>query len=105
MHMIVAVLVFVLQTLYQAKVSTFGCTSTGEVAELQSIRSDTEAFQKRLYAQVAYGQCIAISKGAVVEGTIETADSSVLLINARLDPPGYLVPRGDFKPVKAEGKR
>lgn len=105
MHTILAVLVSAFQMLYEAQVPTFGCNSSAEVSELQSVRSDAEVFQKLLYAQVAYGQCITISQGAVVRGTIENTDPSVLLINARSDPPGYMVPRGDFKLVKADGEQ
>src|SRR6266496_971343 len=92
MHMILAVLVSALQVLYEAQVSTFGCNSSAEVAELQRIRADAETFQKLLYAQVAYGQCSPIARGAVVEGTVVKTDTSVLLINAQSAPPGYFAP-------------
>jgi hypothetical protein len=105
MYTIFAILASLVQMLYEAQVSTFGCNSSAEVAELQAIRSDAEAFQKLLYAQVAYGQCITISQGAVVEGTIDTTDTSVLRINAQSNPPGYMVPLGDFKLVKADGEQ
>ncbi len=102
MHMILAVLVSALQVLYEAQVSTFGCNSSAEVSELQRIRADAETFQKLLYAQVAYGQCIPIARGAVVEGTVVKTDTSVLLINAQSEPPGYMVPLADFKLVEAD---
>jgi hypothetical protein len=105
MYTILAVLVFAFQMLYQAQAPTFGCTSSAEISELQSVRSDAEAFQQLLYAQVAYGQCIMISQGAVVEGTIDSTDTSVLLINAEIDPPGYVVPRGDFKLAAPPSRR
>jgi hypothetical protein len=105
MHTILAVLVSAFQMLYEAQVPTFGCNSSGEVSQLLSIRSDAEAFQKLLYTQVAYGQCITIAQGAVVEGTIEPTDTLVLRINAQRDPPGYMVPLGDFKLVKADGEQ
>jgi hypothetical protein len=53
---------------------------------------------------MVYGQCIAIEKGAVVEGAIEQSDTSVLRINAQRDPPGYIVPLADFKAVRVGGK-
>jgi hypothetical protein len=90
--------------LYEAQVSSFGCTSSAEVTQLQKVRTHPEAFQKLLFTQAAYGQCIAIAKGAVVEGSVEQADIALLRINERRDPPGYMAPSGDFKPVKREGK-
>jgi hypothetical protein len=103
--MILAVLVSAFQMLYQAEVPTFGCNSSAEVAELRRLRGDADAFLQRLQAQMVYGQCIAIEQGAVVEGTIEKADTSVLRINAQKDPPGYMVPVGDFKVVRVGGKQ
>jgi len=104
MHTLFALLVSAFQILYAAQVSTFGCTSRAEVAELQKLRPDQEAFEKLLYRQVVYGQCITIGQGAVVDGTLDPADSTVLRINAQRDPPGYMAPSGDFKPVKQEGR-
>jgi hypothetical protein len=85
-------------TLYVAEVPTFGCNSSAEVAVLLSARSDAKAYQSRLASKMVYGQCIAIDKGAVVEAEVESGDVSVLRINARTDPPGYMVPAGDFSP-------
>ena len=84
-----------LEPRYQARVLTYGCNSSVEVTELQKVRSDAEAFQKLLLAQIAYGQCIGIGKGTVVEGTIEQTDRSILRIEARNSPPGYMVPVGN----------
>jgi hypothetical protein len=106
MYPIIALVVFASQMLYQAKVATFGCNSSAEVAALQRIRGDADdAFLKRLQALMVYGQCVAIEKGAVVEGTIEKSDTSVLRINAQKDPPGYMVPLADFKVVRVGGKQ
>jgi hypothetical protein len=105
MPMIFEVLVSAFQMLYQAQVPTFGCNSSAEVSELRKIRADADAFLQRLQAQMVYGQCIAIEKGAVVEGTMEKADTSVLRINAQKDPPGYMVPLDDFKVVRVGGKQ
>ena len=92
------------QTAYQAKVLTFGCNSTSEVAELQRVRPDRAAFQKQLYAKIVYGQCIAIAEGSVVEAAAEPGDPTVLRIAARTSPPGYMAPVSDFKPVAAKPK-
>jgi hypothetical protein len=97
MHTIVTVVALASQILYEAQVPTFGCNSTAEVSKLQTVRSDANAFQKLLTAQVAYGQCVTIPKGAIVEGSIPDTESSVLLINVKTDPPGYVVPSKDFK--------
>ena len=91
--------------LYEAQVSTFGCNSGAEVSKLQRVRSDAEAFQKLLTEQVAYGQCVMIPQGAVVEGSIADPAASTLLINAKSDPPGYVVPLKDFKPKKAGAEK
>jgi hypothetical protein len=102
MYILFALVISAFQTLYQAQVSTYGCTSSAEVSQLQGIRSDADAFQKLLYTQVVYGQCITIGQGAVVEGTLEKTDTTMLRINAQRDPPGYMVPLDDFKPVRAD---
>jgi hypothetical protein len=98
MHTVVAVVVLASLTLYEAQVASFGCNSTAEVSKLQTVRSDAQAFQRLLTAQVAYGQCVTIPKGAIVEGSIPDTESSVLLINVKSDPPGYIVPLKDFRP-------
>jgi hypothetical protein len=85
------------QVFYEAQVPTFGCNSSREVAQLQSLRSDTKAFQTRLYSQVFQGQCMPIAKGAVVDGMVEADDTSVLRVQRQADPPGYMAPIADFK--------
>jgi hypothetical protein len=90
-------------TYYTAKVTTFGCTSTEEVSRLRSLRSDQKAFQTALMEQQMYGQCVTVLKGTVVEGSIETSDTSVLRVNTQTDPPGYEAPLDDFE-LKADGK-
>jgi hypothetical protein len=84
--------------LYVAQAPSFGCSSRAEVSKLQSVRSDMDTFRQRLTEQVAYGQCVTIPQGTVVEGSITDAATSTLLINAKSDPPGYVVPLQDFKP-------
>ena len=64
-------------TYYEAKVTTFGCTSIDAVSQLQKVRSDQKAFQAALAEQQIYGQCVAILQGTVVEGSIETTDAHV----------------------------
>lgn len=102
MNAIFAVLVSASQMLYEAQVPTFGCNSRAEVSKLQAVRSDARAFQQLLTAQVVYGQCVMIPKGAVVEGSIADTGTATLLINAKSDPPGYVVPLRDFKPKNAK---
>ena len=104
MSLVLAVLFAAAQAHYQARVLTFGCNSSTEVAELQRIRSDPKTFQNRFLELVTYGQCIAIAKGAVVEGAVESADPSILRLEAASSPPGYMAPRSDFKRVKAAEK-
>jgi hypothetical protein len=103
-NIVLAVLVSALQTVYEAQVLTFGCNSSIEVAQLQRVRSNAEEFQELLYEKITYGQCVLIAKGAVVEGTVESTDHSVLRIAARTSPPGYMAPVGDFKLVPREKK-
>ncbi len=104
MHTILVVLAAATQVWYQAQVATFGCTSSGEVAKLLSVRTDAKAFQMRLYGQVFNGECIVIEPGAVVEGAQEKDDASVLRIQAQRDPPGYMAPSADFKARAKEEK-
>ena len=98
MNAILAVLVSAAAAVYVARVASFGCSSRAEVARLQKARSDAQAFQRLLTEQVAYGQCVTIPRGAQVEGSKPNAATSTLLINAKSDPPGYVVPLEDFKP-------
>jgi hypothetical protein len=97
MNTILALLVSAAAVPYVAKVPSFGCSSRAEVFKLQSVRADAHAFQRLLTEQVAYGQCVTIPRGAEVEGSNTDSDTSTLLINAKSDPPGYVVPLGDFK--------
>jgi len=89
-------------TYYEAKVTTFGCTSIDAVAQLQKVRSDQNAFQAALLEKQMYGECVSILKGTVVEGEIETSDKSILRVNGQVEPPGYEAPRDDFE-IKALG--
>lgn len=100
MPAIFVILAGALQLLYEARVPSFGCNSSAEVHALERVRADTAAFRDLLGTQIVYGQCIAIARGAVVEGTIEAADSAVLRVDARLSPPGWMAPLGDFAPVQ-----
>ena len=107
MPMILGAVVSASMLLYEAKVPTFGCNSSAEVLELQTARPDEKTFGQLLTVKAAYGQCVAIPQGTVVEGPkpdVET-DTATLLINARNDPPGYLVPLKDFKPREADAGR
>ena len=87
-------------TYYEAKATTFGCTSVEAVSKLQAVRSDQRAFQTALLEQQIYGECVAIVKGTLVEGQIETTDKSILRVNGQVDPPGYEAPLDDFE-IKA----
>jgi hypothetical protein len=102
--MLAVVLVASQTTYYTAKTPTFGCTSIDEVSLLQSIRSDQKAFQAALVEQQIYGQCVAILQGTMVEGSIETTDTSILRVNMQSDPPGYEAPLADFELKPAGGK-
>jgi hypothetical protein len=94
---LLALLLAALQPRYEARVLTYGCNSTAEMRELRRLRGDPRAFKEHLIRQTAYGQCIGIGQGTVVEGTIEAADSTVLRIEARQSPPGYMAPAEDFR--------
>ena len=100
MHLLLVVLAAAAPVLYEARVPTFGCNSTLEVAELLKIRADQATFQKTLLEQVFSGQCLPIEQGAVVEGAIDANDPTMLHVGRNIDPPGYLVPVNDFR-VKA----
>jgi hypothetical protein len=84
-------------TYYEAKVTTFGCTSIEEVQRLQSLRSDQKAFQMALLGKQMYGECVTILKGTLVEGSIETSNKSILRVNQWIEPPGYEAPLDDFE--------
>jgi hypothetical protein len=104
MYTLLAILVAAAPTLYEAKVMTFGCNSIEEVSDLLHIRPDEKAFQKALYEQIFYGQCVAIEKGKVVEGSVEATNSSMLLVDREILPPGYLAPLDDFESKPKEGE-
>jgi len=92
-------------TYYEAKVTTFGCTSIDAVSQLQKVRSDGKAFQAALTEKQIYGECVAILKGTLVQGSIEGTDESILRVNQEIDPPGYEVPLGDFETKAMDRKR
>ena len=52
-----------------------------------------------------YGECVAILKGTLVQGSIGAADYSILRVNQEIDPPGYEAPLGDFETKAMDGKR
>ena len=88
------------QILYVANTATFGCSSIEEIAKLQRLRSARKAFQTELYEQIFQGQCVEITKGKVVEGSIETSDSSILRVDRQIEPPGFVAPLRDFRKLK-----
>jgi hypothetical protein len=90
---------------YEAKVTTFGCTSIDAVSQLQKVRPDGKAFQAALMEKQIYGECVAILKGTLVQGSIEAADYSILRVNQEIDPPGYEAPLGDFETKAMDEKR
>src|SRR5207248_6220625 len=92
-------------TYYEAKVTTFGCTSIDAVSQLQKVRSDGKAFQAALMEKQIYGECVAILKGTLVQGSIEASDDSILRVNQEIDPPGYEAPLADFETKAMDGKR
>ena len=98
------VLVASQMTYYEAKVTTFGCTSIEEVSRLQTIRSDQKAFQMALLEKQMYGECVTILQGTLVQGSVEDTDKSILRVNQQIEPPGYEAPRDDFE-VKAMDQR
>lgn len=92
-------------TYYEAKVTTFGCTSIDAVSQLQKVRSDGKTFQSALMEKQIYGECVAILKGTLVQGSIEATDDSILRVNQEIDPPGYEAPLGDFETKPMDEKR
>lgn len=89
---------------YEAKVTTFGCNSATEVAELQSIRTDKTKFDTRLRQLLVLGECIAIARGQVVDGSDVEKNPEVLRIGAKLTPPGFMAPKDDFQTMSADKK-
>lgn len=102
MHALLVVLAAAMPLMYEARVPTFGCNSTDEVANMLKVRADTKAFQGLLYEQIFAGQCVAIDQGAVVDGSIDATDPTVLRVGAKIDPPGYMAPLNDFRPRKPD---
>jgi hypothetical protein len=94
------------QVLYVASTATFGCTSIDETARLQKMRAAKKDFKTELMEQTFEGQCVAITKGKVVEGAIEATDSSILRVDRKIEPPGFLAPLHDFHELKrpSQGK-
>jgi hypothetical protein len=92
-------------TYYEAKVTTFGCSSIDAVLQLQKVRSDDRAFQAALMDKQVYGECVAILKGTQVEGSIDAADNSILRVNEKIEPPGYEAPREDFETKSMDEKQ
>jgi hypothetical protein len=99
-HMLFGTILVTSQVIYVANTMTFGCSSIEEIAKLQVIRADRKAFQAQLYEQIFEGQCVEIPKGKVVEGSIEPGDPLLLLVDRRIEPPGYLAPARDFRRYK-----
>jgi heme A synthase len=99
-HALLATVLATSQVLYVANTTTFGCSSIQEIAKLQLIRTVTKAFQAELYEQIFEGQCVEIPKGKLVEGSIEPGDSSMLLVDRRIEPPGFVAPLHDFHKLK-----
>ena len=75
------------------------------VSQLQKVRSDEKAFQAALLEKQMYGECVAILKGTLAQGSIEAADSSILRVNGEVEPPGYEAPLDDFEIKATAGKQ
>jgi len=105
MNIILAVLAVAQLLVYEARVTTFGCNSISVLSELKSVRSDKEAFDKALFQQMVYGECIAIAKGQVVDGSPVEKDASVLRVGAQVTPPGFMAPLDDFQIKPADAKQ
>jgi hypothetical protein len=103
MHALLAILAAAAsQLIYEAKVTTFGCNSAAEVAELQSIRTDKDKFDTRLRQLLVLGECVAIPQGQVVDGAGVKKNPDVLRIGARVTPPGFMAPKDDFQTKPAD---
>src|SRR5277367_1170207 len=100
-RMLLATLLVTSQVLYRAETTTFGCTSSTEIARLEHVRTSREAFRAELIEQIFQGQCVEIAKGKVVEGAIG-AGGSMLLVDSRIEPPGFLAPLRDFRKLKQQ---
>src|SRR6476469_2635671 len=102
---ILGVLFAASQMVYEAKVTTFGCYSVEDVADLQSVRSDEKAFQMAFIQKAAYGDCVEIPQGTVVEGSIEPTDTSKLVVLIEKAPPPVEAPLEDFELKAADEKQ
>jgi len=97
MHLILGIVVVASALVYEAKVTTFGCNSLSVLSELKRIRTDKEAFNKALFQQMVFGECIAIPQGQVVDGAPVDKDASALRVGAQVTPPGFMAPVDDFQ--------
>ena len=97
--MLLAMLLAGSQVFYVAHTATFGCTSSAEISRLEQVRTSRKAFRAELIEQIFQGQCVEIAKGKVVEGAAG-ADGSMLLVDGRIEPPGFLAPMRDFRKLK-----
>lgn len=89
-------------SVYEAKATTFGCNSMSTLADLRRVRADKEAFDKALFQQMVYGECIAIAQGQVVDGSPVDKEAAVLRVGAKVSPPGFMAPSDDFQIKSAE---
>ena len=105
MNTILGVLLAASQVVYEAKVTSFGCYSVEDVSELQSVRSDEKAFQMAFLEKRAYGNCVDIPQGTVVEGSIEPTDPSKLVVLIENAPPPFEAPLEDFELKATDGKQ
>ena len=92
-------------TYYEAKVTSFGCSSIEAVSELKKVRSDEVAFEAALTDKKSNGDCVVILKGTQVQGSPEAADSSILRVNDQIEPPGYEAPAEDFGAKASDEKK
>lgn len=90
---------------YEARVASFGCTSIAAVTELEHVRADMNRFQAALVQKQIYGECVAILKGTLVKGSVEGDRDSILRVNREIDPPGYEAPLGDFQTKETTPKK
>ena len=72
--------------------------------QLKKVRSDDKAFQAALMDKQLNGECVSISPGTQVEGSIEPADNSILRVNEKIEPPGYEAPLEDFQTKATDEK-
>jgi hypothetical protein len=57
-----------------------------------------------LSQKIVEGDCVQFMTGSVVEGTPDDADPSLLRVQTKIDPPGYLSPLSDFQIKPDENK-